>query len=304
MLYLTLRQIEYVVTVARAGSLSAAAAALNVSQPSLSVAIAQVEDRLGQKLFIRNKGARLRTTTFAGLYLREAEALLASARRLEDAEGIRRAINGRIVFGCFEDLAPHHLAPTLRDLRAALPGVNVAWNVTDFETLARDLRDGRIDLAMTYDLGLDSGYSRVILAEVSPFAFVEPSHPLAQRPGLALAEIAAEPLILYEEMLSNRHALHLFRSKGLTPVVAHRVRSLEIMRSLAAHGEGVGISYGRPPGDQTYDGAIVRTVPILDPVARERIVLARFDKAPLTPVVTAVQSTISARFVGQGTTPR
>ena len=47
MLHLTLRQLEYVVTVARAGSLSGAATTLNVSQPSLSVALGQVEDTLG-----------------------------------------------------------------------------------------------------------------------------------------------------------------------------------------------------------------------------------------------------------------
>ena len=52
MLYITLRQLEYVVAVARAGSLSEAAKTLGVSQPSLSVAITQVEDRLGLKLFI------------------------------------------------------------------------------------------------------------------------------------------------------------------------------------------------------------------------------------------------------------
>lgn len=60
--------------------------------------------------------------------------------------------------------------------------------------------------------------------------------------------MASEPLILFEEMLSNRHALQLFRSQGLSPTVAHRVRSLEIMRSLAANGEGVGISYAFSTG--------------------------------------------------------
>lgn len=296
MLYLTLRQIEYVVTVASTGSLSAAAAALNVSQPSLSVAISQVEERLGQKLFIRSKGARLKMTAFASLYVNEAETLLATARRLEDPEGIRRAVNGRIVLGCFEDLAPHYLAASLGHLRKSLPGVDVTWRIADFETLAQEMRDGRIDLALTYDLGLDSSFTRLDLAEVAPHAFFAPDHALAERPGLTLAEIAAEPLILYEEMLSNRHALQMFRSQGLTPVVAHRVRSLEVMRALAAHGEGVGLSYARPPGELSYDGAVVRAVAILDSVARERIILARFTAAPHEPIISAVERTLFAVF--------
>lgn len=296
MLHLTLRQLEYVVTVARAGSLSAAAAALNVSQPSLSVALGQVEATLGAKLFIRSKGAPLRMTLFANRFVAEAETLLAMARRLEDPATIERAINGTIVLGCFEDLAPHHLAPMLRLLRKTLPGVEIIWRIADFETLARDMREGRISLSLTYDLGLDSGFNRISLAEVAPHAFVAPDHPLAVHPTLALKDIAAEPLILFEEMLSNRHTLQLFRSQGLSPTVAHRVRSLEIMRSLAAYGEGVGISYGRPPGERSYDGARVQAIPIIDRSAREPIILAHTIGAETSPVVQAASAAIKLMF--------
>ena len=297
MLRLTLRQLEYVVAVARAGSLSAAAAALNVSQPSLSVALAQVETNLGERLFIRSKGAPLRKTMFANRFVVEAEGLLAMARRLEDPAIVQRAVNGTVVLGCFEDLAPHHLAPMLRVLRKSLPGVDIIWRIEDFETLARDMREGRLNLSLTYDLGLDSGFTRIALAEVAPHAYVSPENPLADRTGVTLKDIAAEPLILFEEMLSNRHTLQLFRSQGLSPTVAHRVRSLEIMRSLAAYGGGVGISYGRPPGERSYDGTRVHAVPILDRSAREPIVLAYTAGAPNSPVLNATVAAITSMFL-------
>ena len=56
MLYLTLRQYEYVCAVGRHGSLSAAAAALNVSQPALSAALTKIESHLSQPLFMRRRG--------------------------------------------------------------------------------------------------------------------------------------------------------------------------------------------------------------------------------------------------------
>lgn len=296
MLHLTLRQLEYVATVARAGSLSAAAAALNVSQPSLSVALGQVEATLGEKLFIRSKGAPLRMTMFANRFVAEAETLLAMARRLEDPATIQRAINGTIVLGCFEDLAPHYLAPMLRLLRKNLPGVEIIWRIADFETLARDMCEGRISLSLTYDLGLDSGFNRIALAEVTPHVFVAPDHPLADHPTLTLKDIAAEPLILFEETLSNSHTLQLFRSQGLSPTVAHRVRSLEIMRSLAAYGEGVGISYGRPAGERSYDGARVYAIPIIDRSAREPIILAQPVGTATSPVVKAASAALAMMF--------
>lgn len=296
MLQLTLRQIEYVVAVARAGSLSAAAAALNVSQPSLSVALSHVEATLGEKLFIRSKGSPLRVTTFANRFVAEAEALLAMARRLEDPETIERAVNGFVVLGCFEDLAPHYLAPMLKHLRRSLPGVEIVWRIAEFEALARDMREGRINMALTYDLGIDSSFVRTALFEVAPIAFCSSEHPFATRSCVTLKDIASEPLILFEEMLSNRHALQLFRGQGLSPAVAYRVRSLEIMRSLAANGEGVGISYALPPGDRSYDGAKVHAVPIIDRIAREPIILAQSVAAPTSAVIRSTASAITSLF--------
>ncbi len=295
MLYVTLRQMEYVVAVAQAGSMSAAASALNISQPSLSVALTQVEARLGQSLFLRRKGAPLRLTAFATRYVAEAEAVLAMARRLEDPAAIKRLVNGTLTLGCFDDLAPSHLAPTLRHLRASLPGIELRWRIADFETLAENMAEGRIDLSLTYDLGLDSSFERTPLAVAAPHAFVAGDHRLVGRAEVSLADLAAEPLIVFEEGLSLRHWTQLFRRHGLSPVFAHRVRSLEVMRSLAGNGEGVGISYTLPPAQSSYDGATVRAVRIAEETANEPIILAR-RAMPATAVVQAGHAAICRRF--------
>ena len=172
MLYLTLRQLEYVVTVARAGSLTAAANILNVSQPSLSVALTHVERQLRQRLFIRRKGVPMTTTSFGERYVAEAEALLSLAKRLEDPEATRRQLNGLLTLGCSEDLAPRYLAPMLKHLRALIPNVELRWKELDFGTLARDMIEGRVDIALTYDLGLDATFERTVLRSIAPHALV------------------------------------------------------------------------------------------------------------------------------------
>jgi len=63
-LYLSLRQLEYVVAVAHAGSLALAAQQVNVSQPALSVAVTHVETHLGRMLFLRRKGVPVTLTGF------------------------------------------------------------------------------------------------------------------------------------------------------------------------------------------------------------------------------------------------
>ncbi|WP_339780181.1 LysR family transcriptional regulator [uncultured Thalassospira sp.] len=299
MLYLTLRQIEYVVAVAHAGSLAQAAQNLHVSQPALSVALTLVENRLGQKLFIRRKGSPITLTAFAQNYIAEAQTLLAQAQRLEDPAALLRNVNGTLTLGCFDDLAPGHLAPMLKALRTGLPDVVLRWRICDFESLARTLREGQIDLALTYDLGLDAAFDKTALKAVSPHAFMAPHSILAAHGSVSLADLASQPLILFEEGLSIRHMLNLFRHAGHNPTVAHRVRSLEVMRSLAANGEGIGIAYTLPPGDFSYDGNPVIARKIRDHSAIEPIILARSNHLPKLAAANSAQRLICRIFDDQ-----
>ncbi|MGR3760320.1 LysR family transcriptional regulator [Roseobacteraceae bacterium NS-SX3] len=273
MLYLTLRHYEYVCAVARHGSLSAAAAAVNVSQPALSAALSRIEARLGHALFLRRPGAALTPTPQGREFAASAQALLEQAARLEAPE---RAPSGpaRLVLGCFADLAPFCLAPALQALRKALPETAVSVRVNRFEPLIASLLEGTADIALTYDLGLDASFERVEAARITPHALMPPDHALARRPAVSLQELAGWPLVLPQEGLSVQHMLALFRSQGLEPRIAHRAASLELLRSLAANGEGVGIAYSLPPAPLSYDGKPLAPVPVSDPAAQEPVVLA------------------------------
>jgi len=279
MLYLTLRHYEYVVAISREGSLSAAAEALHVSQPALSVALNRIEARLGYPLFLRRRGAAMTLTPQGRSFADRAEALLAQAKRLEDP-GAPPPAARRLTLGCFVDLAPFLLAPALRHLRKALPDISVSYRVEPFEPLIEGMIRGQIDFALTYDLGLDGGFDRRRLYAARPYSVMAPGHPLARCSALTLEALSDAPLILSDEGLSAQHMLGLFRRQGLSAVVAHRAASLENLRSLAAHGEGVGISYSAPPGGTSYDGHPVKTVPIADEAAEEAVILARHGTGP------------------------
>jgi DNA-binding transcriptional LysR family regulator len=282
MLYLTLRQYEYIAAVASAGSLSGAASQLNVSQPSLSVALTQVEKRLGQRLFLRRKGAPITLTEAGKAYVGKVEDLLALARGLDDPKLIRQSVSGRVTLGFFEDLAPFHIGPLLQALSRDLPQAEIRYHVAGFTSLARDMLEGRMDLCVTYDLGLDASFAKDVLAKISPCALVARNHPIATRPEITLRDLAGHPLILSEDGLSVRHVLGLFQKIDARPTVRHRVRSLELMRSLVGSGAGVGISYTVPPSGQAYDGKRIKAVPIADDFAKEPIILARNGLAPMT----------------------
>jgi len=269
MLYITLRQYEYVVAVADLGSLTEAAAHLNVSQPSLSVAITRVEQRLGASVFERARGAQIKITPFGHKFVAQARSLLALATQVERGPKVAAPF----VLGCFEDIAPWYLAPALEALRVHLPSVMVQGWEGRFAALATEMAEGRVDVAITYDIGFDGDFERRKITQVSPVAFLATDHPLAKRTSVTLEELVEHPMILFSEHLSEGFVRNLFETLKLDPQVRQRATSLEMMRSLAAHGLGVGMSYSRPPNDISYDGKPLVTVPISTPEAATEIVL-------------------------------
>lgn len=294
MLYITLRQLEYVVGVAKAGSLTAAAAKLNVSQPALSVAITRVEDLQKQKIFIRKKGTQINLTAFGQIFVKHAKELLENARKLEDPDYLSSGQMQRLSIGCSYDLAPSYLAPILKHIRCVFPEIELISHEMGIEELAISIRDGVLDFALSYDLGFDANFERDIFKDIIPHAFVSMDHPLATFSEISLQELAKEKLILSNQELSINHMLNLFRRYDLMPQIVHRASSVEVMRSLAANDEGVGISYTLPPNEFSYDGKKLCKLRITNTEAIEPIVLVRNKlsppMSPLLEVIEAVRS--------------
>lgn len=273
MLSVSIRQIEYVVAVAEQGSVSAAAAAMHVSQPALSVAIAGLEETLGQALFIRRKGSPVVPTSFGRGFIIEARKILSLIGDLMEPT-VTTVEQQPIVIGCFEDLAPIILGPVLSRFRDEHPEAKISTRIGDFQLLSEEMLAGRIDFAITYDLGLDKGFDRKVIANLWPIVLVDAMHRLAGKTMVSLEELAGEPLVLAGQSISVRHMIDLFQQRGLEPHVAHTTETLEIMRSFVANGLGVGLSYTLPRTPRSYDGKEVHAIEIADDLPSEPVVIA------------------------------
>lgn len=276
----TIRQLEYATATARFGGVTAAAEALHISQPSLSVALGQLEATLGQPLFLRRPGGRITPTSFGRGWLAEAQAQLDALTRLMSGETPAAPVR----LACFEDLAPTQLAPLLRKLTDVAPDIAIDPSVQSFESIADGLRTGQIDLAMTWDLGLDDSIAKSVLMQVAPHAITAATHPLARagRRGVTLQAVSEHPILLADQGLSLGHMRALFSARGLPFRIAHRTATLDLMRSFAANGLGVGLSYTRPFGRRSHDGARLATLAIID-AGTEPMILARNAANPLHP---------------------
>ena len=105
-----LRVLRYFMTIAREGSITSAANVLHVTQPTLSRQIRDLENELGQKLFIR--GSHHMTLTAEGMVLRKrAEEILSMVDKTEaEFHAMESTVSGDIYIGSGETQAIQHIA--------------------------------------------------------------------------------------------------------------------------------------------------------------------------------------------------
>lgn len=259
----TLRQLEYFVAVGQAGSIAAASEAVNVSPPSISAAISQLEREFGIALFIRQHAQGLSLTPGGRRFFAEAKLVLEAADGLHDlAADIAHAPRGPIGIGCFATLAPLILAGLRRSFEAAYPEVAVTQAEGDQERLFGMLRRAEIDVAVTYDLEIPQDVRFLPLLSLPPHVLVAAGHPLATLPEVPLARLIEEPMVLLDLPLSRDYFLSLFAAADLRPRISERTRDMAVVRSLVAHGYGYALANVRAGNEQALDGTPLVRVPL------------------------------------------
>ncbi len=277
MVRLTLKQCAYFLAIADNGGIAQAARALNISQPAVAQGLEKLEQLCGLRLFVRHhaKGAEL--TPQGRAFYRSARDLLRQAERAErDAGAISANLAGTIRFGCFHTLAPFYLARVVSGYRDAHPGVEVLASELVQEEIIAGLTSSELDLALTYDMSLQGlPLEQLVVARLQPFIIVSENHPLAGRPSLRLAELADQPLVMFDHPSSRGYFNDLLASQGVAPPIAFNARSIESVRSAVANGLGFSLSVMKPDHDETYGGGRVVSIAIAGEVDRLPIVLVR-----------------------------
>ncbi len=279
---LSLQGLRYFVTVAEEASVTGAARRLYVSQPSVSAAICHLEATLSQQLFVRKPSRGVILTPSGERLLPEARRLLAQAEEFEAiAAGFETELRGTLRAACFINLAPTFLAGLLARFQCCHAGVTIKFREGDQGEILGGIDSGLFELALTFDLGDLTGYEVTELAEVPPHVILSENHPLAAEAGVSLRALATEPLILMDLPHSRDYFLSLFQDLDVRPDLRYLTTSFEMVRALAGNNLGYGLLNLIPSSPITYDGTIVRAVPIAESVRPLRIVCVRLPQIPL-----------------------
>ncbi len=299
----TLRQLEYFVAAAEAGSVTEAAQNIPVAQSSVSAAIAQLEAALGVQLLIRHHAHGISPTAEGRQFLERARALLEGADALERfASELTTELSGTLHLGCLVTLAPLVTPRLGQDFRARHPAVGLEMVEAGQQELVAALRSGQLSVALTYDLDLSADLAFLPLASLAPHAVFAAGHPLAGARSVTMAELAEEPLVLLDLPYSRDYFKELFASAGVVPQIAHRSVHPEVIRTMVANDFGYTIVNARPHTSTALDGRPLSTVPIAGDPRPMILGLARLEHVRRTRLVEAFEQHCRAA-IESGTVP-
>jgi LysR family transcriptional regulator, low CO2-responsive transcriptional regulator len=254
---MTLAQLQSFVLVARLGSVKAAAAELEVTEPAVSVAVAALRRELGDALFVREgRGIALtpggrRLAALAGEILGLAEQ---ARRSVQESESRRLQVVATSVVA--ELVGPLIDAFTARD-----EGLEVAVETAPGASFPELLEHRRADIA----LGPHPGVEHAGTIASAPFlrcrliVVAAPDHRLAGRAAVAPDELAGERWLVGEPELDPTSATGLFFARaGLAPPSVATFSSGPGAIAAAAAGEGVALTLAHSVVDEVRRRALVR----------------------------------------------
>jgi len=237
---MTLRQLEYVLAVAQAGSFVHAAEALGVSQPTLSQQIRALEAEVGGALLERSR-RQVRLTPAGKAFIGDAQAAVTSAHRaVRAARRAVRAVPEVLTLGTVRSLAASVLPETIMRWHGFRPEVSIRIHeLASRDLVAATVRRGHADLGIG-PLPGDWAGARVELGWEQLVLVLPRSDPLshAEHP-IELGLLSRHEWVLYMDRHSlGEQVLAACRAAGFEPQCAVRTAQVEAAARLAAAGIG------------------------------------------------------------------
>ncbi|WP_217593705.1 LysR family transcriptional regulator [Cohnella sp. GbtcB17] len=227
---------------AKTGSLTQAAKALYLTQPSVSHAIKQLEESFGVSLFYRNsKGVEL---TQEGMvlysYIEQSQILITLAE--EKMAALKNLDSGELRIGGSDSLFKHYVLPYLEQFHKLHPGVKLHLNHGTTPEVITFLKEGRIDLGVVRMPIVDPQLQVTESFQLQDCFVAGARYAELQNEVLTLDALLQYPIILFSRNSRARMTItELFHNYGYSIKPEIEVGSVDLLIEFARR--GLGISY-------------------------------------------------------------
>ena len=235
-----IRQIEVFHAVMEAGSVTGAAAALRVSQPSVSKHLRLLEADLGFDLFERF-GNRLTATTEAEALFHKIERTYQGLSHLSRfAESLKNHPSGETSAAAMPLLARRWLPDVVSPFLLEHAGASIALPVRSSHWIMEATASGKIDIGLVLDTGEDIDTHRERLMRIPLVCAFQSGHPFNGRDRISVSDLSGETLITLSNFDQWRLTVETeLEAAGIRPTRRVDTFTTQIACELAARGSGV-----------------------------------------------------------------
>ncbi|KII11847.1 hydrogen peroxide-inducible genes activator [Phaeobacter sp. S60] len=240
---LTLRQLRFLVAVADELNFSRAAERCYVSQPTLSVGLRELEERLGVTLAERTKRSVILTPVGAQIAER-ARKLLQDSREIEELAAAQASPEGGTLrMGAIPTIGPFLIPRAMPALKSSFPDLQLYLREEMTGQLLEGVQSGRLDLAIYAEPYAPAGLDTLHLFDDGYHLAAPPTDPAPpQIPGATIrgADLDGRQLMLLEQgHCLHRHALSAFPERDIQQDESFAATSLSTLISMVSEGLGI-----------------------------------------------------------------
>ncbi|NOV00409.1 LysR family transcriptional regulator [Paenibacillus planticolens] len=237
-----IRQLQYLLEIAKHMNFTKAAEALHVTQPTLSKMVKNIEEELGATLFDRS-GKYVQLTDSGQAAVQQIGVIMQAVQDLhlvlDDVANLKK---GTITIGLPPVVGSVFFARVIAKFQTLHPGIHfriVEEGAKHVESLVHNRK---------LDLGVVVGPVDTSAFETLPFMYqklaliIHREHPLAKQSSVSLLQLRSEPFILFPSGYAVRnHVMHACRTVGFEPSVVYESSQWDLLAEMVASKAGISI---------------------------------------------------------------
>ncbi|WP_203232148.1 cidABC operon transcriptional activator CidR [Paenibacillus pinistramenti] len=260
-----IRQLQYLVEVARLRSFTKAAEALFITQPTISKTIRQMEEELGIVLFAR-EGRSITLTDAGRIIVDRAQEILNSFQSLSgELDDLRNLKRGHIRIGLPPMVGSSFFPKVMGQFHSSYPDITIRLFEDGSKKVEIDVEEGSLDLGVVVLPTTEGGFEVFPFVEEKLNLLLPPSHRLAQSSEISLEELQEEYFLIFrEDFALHDRIIKECQGAGFQPKIIYESSQWDLISQMVA--AGLGIALLPETICREMDPDRVRIVPMTVPV--------------------------------------
>lgn len=260
-----IRQMQYLIEVARFKSFTKAAEALYITQPTISKTIKSMEDELGVVLFDR-VGKKIVLTDAGQIIVGQAQQIVTSFQNLvAELDDLRNLKKGHIRIGLPPMVGSSFFPKVIGQFHQKYPDISIQLFEDGAKKVESDVVGGALDVGVIVLPATAEELSSFPFVEEKLNLVVHPSHPLAERQAAELSELAQDGFVLFrEDFTLHDRIINECAKAGFQPHVIYESSQWDLISEMVA--VGLGITLLPETICREVDDERVRIIPLVKPI--------------------------------------